>query len=71
VINSDEYHLMMENDINTLGYNQWFAFSVNNVTEEEKVVELKIVNFVKSSSLYKKGMKPWCIREGSCAWKQI
>jgi hypothetical protein len=38
VINTDEYHLMMENDINTLGYNQWYAFSLNNATEEQKTV---------------------------------
>ncbi len=68
----------MQNDINTLGYNQWFAFSINNFCEQGKNIDLRIVNFVinlirqvKQNSLYKKGMKPWFIKEGSSSWKQI
>jgi len=32
---------------------------------------LKIVNFVKQRSLYKKGMKPWIIDEETKCWKQL
>jgi hypothetical protein len=30
VKNSSEYHFVMQNDINTIGYNQWYAFSICN-----------------------------------------
>ena len=50
------YDLILQNDVNTIGYNQWFYFSIrNNVA---KRVKLRIINFTKSESLFKKGMKP-------------
>ena len=55
---------MMENDINTLGYNQWYAFSVNNTSEEVKTIDLKIVNFVKIYFM-KTGKKQLIIQEGN------
>jgi hypothetical protein len=36
----------MQKDINTLGYTQWYCFSIKNITQERKVVKLHIVNFV-------------------------
>lgn len=40
-----EYRLLMQNDTNTRGYNQWFYFSVENMRAGHHYT-LRIVNFV-------------------------
>jgi len=40
-----EYRLLMQNDTNTRGYNQWFYFSVENMRAGENYT-LRLVNFV-------------------------
>lgn len=50
------YDLVLQNDVNTIGYNQWFYFSIRN--RAAKRIKIRIVNLSKSESLYKKGMKP-------------
>ena len=45
-----EYDLLMQNDINTGGYTQWFYFRVNN-TKARSSVKFNIINFVMLSEL--------------------
>lgn len=44
--NPFEYHLVMQNDTNTKGYNQWFYFSVEGM-KSGQAYTIRIVNFVK------------------------
>jgi len=40
-----EYHLLIQNDTNTRGYNQWFYFSVENMRAGQYYT-LRLVNLV-------------------------
>lgn len=52
-----DYDLLLSSDINTTSYTQWFYFKVTNSHNEVAVATFNIVNLMKSSSLYNKGMK--------------
>ena len=52
-----EYDLSLHHDINSLGHNQWFYFSVSNTIAGCRV-KLNIVNLGKSDSLYNNGLRP-------------
>ncbi|EAR88956.3 zinc carboxypeptidase family protein (macronuclear) [Tetrahymena thermophila SB210] len=54
---SDEYDLIICNDINSKGYAQWFYFSISK-TKKDKTIKLNLVNHSKKQSLFKNGMKP-------------
>ena len=56
-VSDHEYNLYLEFDTETLGYTQWFYFSVSN-KKNRPSVRFNIQNFVKYDSLYNKGMKP-------------
>lgn len=49
------YHLTMQNDINTYGCTQWFFFKACN--KNPLKANFYINNFYKPASLYQKGMK--------------
>jgi len=51
------YDLVLENDVHTRGYTQWFYFAVRNGAAGSTVT-LRIVNFSKSKSLFRLGMRP-------------
>lgn len=51
-----EYNLLLQNDINTNGYSQWFFFKVSNTLGGERV-KFNILNQYKQNNLYKMGMK--------------
>eukprot|EP00919_Chromeraceae_sp_WS-2016_P052371 GHVR01124301.1.p1 GENE.GHVR01124301.1~~GHVR01124301.1.p1 ORF type:complete len:130 (+),score=1.95 GHVR01124301.1:677-1066(+) len=53
----NEYDLIIQNDINTKGNNQWFFFSTRNISKGS-VVKFNLLNFTKSNSLFDYGMKP-------------
>lgn len=53
----NEFDLILQNDINTKGNNQWFFFSVKNVPRGTNL-KFNIVNISKKSSLFEMGMKP-------------
>ena len=55
-ITDSEYNLLLQNDINTNGYSQWFFFKVSNTFKGSKA-RFNILNLYKHSSLYKSGMK--------------
>ena len=52
----EEYDLIMQNDTNTKGYNQWFYFSFQN--KSSKVVRINIVNFIKKHMMFLDGVRP-------------
>lgn len=49
----DSYYFFMQNDSNTLGYNQWFYYSIKNA-KPNKTYTFRIVNFVRNSLFRKK-----------------
>ena len=51
------YELVLQNDVNTKGNNQWFFFRVRGVPKNT-VLRFEIVNLVKKESLFNEGMKP-------------
>jgi hypothetical protein len=54
---SNEYDLIINFDLNTLGHTQWFYFAVKNMQKGVRY-KFNIVNLLKSDSLYNQGMKP-------------
>lgn len=56
-INENEYRLLLEYDTETLGYTQWYFFSVKPYKSNHKV-RFNITNLMKYDSLYNGGMKP-------------
>lgn len=55
-VNDSDYHLMLQNDVNTSGHTQWFFFRVQNTTKHEKV-RFNMLNLSKPDSLFNEGMK--------------
>jgi hypothetical protein len=55
-IEEDNYQLYLQNDTNTTGYIQWFFFRVAN-TRKGKKINFTIINMLRSSCVYKKGLK--------------
>lgn len=51
------YELVMQNDTNSKGSNQWFYFSVEKMLQNTEYT-FTIVNFTKSDSLFNYGLKP-------------
>lgn len=45
-VSDNEYNLIMQNDINTLGYGQWFFFECRNTRRFNKI-KFNILNFVR------------------------
>jgi cytosolic carboxypeptidase protein 2/3 len=45
------YDLILQNDINTRGYSQWFFFSVSNKVKGE-TYKFNIVNMVKNNQIF-------------------
>ena len=55
-VSENEYNLLLQNDINTNGYSQWFFFKVSN-TSRGQTVKFNILNQYKLNNLYRMGMK--------------
>ena len=55
-IEENNYQLYLQNDTNTTGYIQWFFFRVSNTKKGNKV-NFTIINMLRSSCVYKKGLK--------------
>ncbi|KAM3147684.1 hypothetical protein pb186bvf_000012 [Paramecium bursaria] len=51
-----EYYLLLENDVNTKGYTQWFFFSVISKLRYQ-TLKFNIININKDMRLYRQGMK--------------
>lgn len=68
-LSNSEYNLFLDYDTETLGYTQWFYFSVNN-HKTTSSVRFNIMNFMKYDSLYNKGMKPLVLstKQSSKGW---
>ena len=63
-----EFHLVLQNDINTKGYANWFFFKV--YSAKPGPLRFHIVNLQKNFSYFGQGMKPavYSAREGK-VWK--
>ena len=61
----------MRADTNTRGHHQWFYFKIKN--KQTRKVTLVIKNFIKSSMLYKRGLKPFAksLKRGDIYYSQI
>ena len=59
----NEYDLILQNDVNTRGNNQWFFFSVKNVPKN-MTIKFNILNLGKKNSLFDMGMKPYTFSLG-------
>ena len=55
-VSDNEYNLLLQNDINTNGYSQWFFFKVSNTISGHKC-RFNILNQYKMNNLYRMGMK--------------
>lgn len=51
------YSLVLQNDTNTRGHNQWFHFKATSTRKHQKV-RFQIVNLIKDQSLFSYGLKP-------------
>lgn len=57
-VDYNEFDLVLQNDINSKGNNQWFFFMVKNVPKGI-TIKFNIVNLTKKHSLFNEGMKPY------------
>lgn len=55
-VTENEYDLIVQNDINSKGNNQWFYFYVMN-TKKDHEVKFNLVNLAKKKSLFNYGTK--------------
>lgn len=58
----ETYDLIMQNDVNTKGHNQWFYFKVTSMKKHNKI-KFNIVNFIKDQSMFSYGIKPLTFSE--------
>lgn len=49
-----EYYLLIENDLNTYGYNNWFFFRFTNAQSGPR--RFTIVNLIKKTNFFAQGM---------------
>ena len=56
-VSDTEYNLILQDDVNTNGFTQWFFFRVEN-TQADLTVKFNLINFQKKDSLFNHGMKP-------------
>lgn len=56
-IEVETYDLILQNDTNTKGHNQWFYFKVYNSKRHNRV-RFNIINFIKDESMFSYGIKP-------------
>jgi len=68
-INDNEYHLLLQNDVNTSGHTQWYFFRTSNNKPVE--VRFNMLNLCKPDSLYNEGMKILVYSEKMAALKDI
>lgn len=69
-IDDNDYHLALQNDVNTLGNTQWFFFRVSN-TQASHSVRFSLLNLCKPDSLYNEGMKVLVYSERNAQEKDI
>ena len=73
-VSDAEYNLLMQNDVNTSGYTQWFYFKVEN-TCKGATVKFNLLNYTKPDSLFNFGMKVAVYsekraQESHCGWSK-
>ena len=56
-VSDQEYNLVLQNDVNTLGHTQWFFFRVKTNFKNKTTVRFHMLNLLKPRSLYEEGLK--------------
>jgi cytosolic carboxypeptidase protein 2/3 len=56
-VSVESYDLVLQDDVNTRGHNQWFYFKATSTRKHQRV-RFNIVNLVKRESLFSYGLKP-------------
>ena len=69
-VNNNDYHLLLQNDVNTGGHTQWFFFKISNTTKNLNV-RFNMLNLCKPDSLFNEGMKVLCYSEKQAQFKDI
>ena len=69
-VSDTEYHLLLQNDVNTSGHTQWFFFRVQN-TKKYHEARFNMLNLSKPDSLYNEGMKVLIYSERTSEDKDI
>lgn len=64
-----EFDLILQNDLNSGGYTQWFDFALKN-GKQLGTVKLNIVNLYKRQSLFGQGLRPLTRSQGEKGWKR-
>lgn len=64
------YQLILQNDTNTYGHNQWFFFRVQSL-KPHMTIRFSIINLIKSESLFNYGLKPLVFSERENTTKKI
>jgi len=68
-VDDHDYHLLLQNDVNTNGHTQWYFFKASNLVSQ--TVRFNILNLCKPDSLYNEGMKVLVYSERMAAHKDI
>lgn len=56
-VDTDEYNLILDTDVNSRGHTQWFYFAARN-GQPGKQYRLRLVNMSKGKTLFRMGMRP-------------
>eukprot|EP00930_Biecheleria_cincta_P031414 TRINITY_DN21807_c0_g2_i1.p1 TRINITY_DN21807_c0_g2~~TRINITY_DN21807_c0_g2_i1.p1 ORF type:complete len:1414 (+),score=214.08 TRINITY_DN21807_c0_g2_i1:138-4379(+) len=56
-VDTDEYNLILDTDVNSRGHTQWFYFAARN-GQPGKQYRLRLVNMCKGKTLFRMGMRP-------------
>lgn len=68
-VSKSEYELYLDEDYNTTGHYHWFYFKTVSSVAVGTMVEFKILNMVKPSSLYSAGFRPFAYSvKGRAGW---
>lgn len=70
-LSANNYQLVLQNDTNTNGYNQWFFFRVENNSCTKDTVAINIVNMSQKYSLFNEGMRISCYSETKAKVQKI
>ena len=54
--------MILQNDTNTKGHNQWFYFKIHNTKSHNKI-RFNLINFTKDESMFSYGIKPLAFSE--------
>ena len=66
-ISPTEYNLLLEFDLSTENYSQWYFFRVFNI-KKDLSIKLNIINLIKPNNFYNEGQQPRVFSEIKASW---